>query len=190
MNIPSSKVDAKIEINPLRSQIFVVLMSMFSFVCLVAACLFLWNEKEGAWLPVCGAIAFLIIAALAYIKTYKTVDLDGAAPLNIISNGMNLSVDSKILSDALCFSRVVQLMNGASEAPAPAGMVTDAGEIIPNSAGEARDVVNKANASIQGVIKENIVNFKNGGLNESVYFPEPPIQPNQKIKYTDIADCD
>ncbi|HFF8434932.1 hypothetical protein [Serratia marcescens] len=190
MKLPLPRIITRLEAKPFRSQIFVAITALCSILCLIAACLFLWHEKTGFWLPASGCVIFLIISIWAFNKSYRSSELDEATPFSLVSNGINLSVDSKLIADPLSFNRLLQLINGAGELPAPQGLVTNSGEIIPNSEIDAIKMTNMANSSIKDIVKENIVRFKSGEIDthDEMYFREPPIPPSQEVKFTDIAD--
>lgn len=192
MKSPSVNVEAKLEFKPLRSQMFVILTALMAFIFFIIACLFLWFEKKGVIVPILGFVALIIISIWAYFKTYSSAGLDDATPLKIISNGMSLSVDSKLIATPENLNKLVVLVQGVNELPAPAGLVTDRGEIIPNSEVEAINKVNIANTSIKDIVAENIVSFNNGELsnNDPVFYREPPPQANPKVIFTDIADVE
>lgn len=192
MKSPSVSMKTKVELKPLRSQIFVILTALMAFVFFIIACLFSWFKKKGVILPILGSIVLILISLWAYFKTYLNAGLDDAAPLNIALNGLNLRVDSKLVETPENLNKLIVLLQGAKELPAPAGLVTDDGAIIPNSKGDAINRVNIANASIHNTIIENVDRFNKGELNsdDSTFYREPPQQKNQKVIFTDIADAE
>lgn len=153
-----ASLDASIQLKPKKNQALVIICFVCSALFSVIGCLFLWFDKNGLYFPFGVSALFGLASVGSFLLTYRGGELSDKEPFEIIHtpDGVNVRMDPTLFLRRQDVANVVALMANTRNLPIPAGMIDEAGNIIPNSQHQAEKVANEANKSIEGVIRKNM----------------------------------
>jgi hypothetical protein len=145
-------MDARIAatLRPVRSQVVVLAFTIVGAVSLCTGFAFLWSSKPMAAVPLLAGASLLSAAFAMWRQSSRDVDHMGAPPTTVATpNGLVVQTDSRNI-DKKAFSRsLARVLNQyANWSPLPhaQGLVGQDGCPIANSAMEAAERVDQANA--------------------------------------------
>lgn len=149
---------AKVGISPKLSHAFLSILLLLSLVPLLAGFVFLWFEKETAWIPFFIFILLLLLAVLGWLLTRKSIDMSNSIPTTLRDrNGNVVTTDSRSLESSNAVTAIGSLLQTIGERkplPEPDGLVDQTHKIIPDSKNEA---VQKANMLNEEIEKESLL---------------------------------
>lgn len=170
-------LDAKLSITPSKSHNFLVSLLIMASLCLFTGFYFLWETRDGSYIPIAIGIVIFLVAVIGWFFSQKSVDLDGSSPTEITgNNGLQIKTDSRTLAmpeSAKNLEKLISSFNHLRPVPEADGLVDSKGLPIPESKKAANDIINAINHE----------NFKNISLLSGGIAPEEgsmimPIQKN------------
>jgi hypothetical protein len=149
----TAKVEANVDVRPVRSQVFLVAVVMVSAILIICSALLIGKGQSGGWVFLLLAALLLFVGYKSWEKSQVDVDLLDAHPTLIsLPDGTSVSTDSRILRSPEGLRGITQLCDEVlcrQPLPAPDGLVDSSVQIIPDSKGDAQEIVNQINAATQ-----------------------------------------
>jgi hypothetical protein len=148
-----TKVNAKVKIEPLKSQILLIILTIIAGLCLLIGFAFLWNDKPNSWIPLIIGVSLIGLIFYSWLKSQKDTDWENSVPTSFSdSSGNSIVTDTRALmtpESIQALAKLFQILNFRRPLPEADGLIDDQGRLVPNSAKEALEKVTQTNKEAQ-----------------------------------------
>lgn len=152
----AAKVQASVNINPNRSQTFLV--SLVGLAAILASGSAYLNDSPLGWAFLGLSTLAFVAASLCWWKSQPDVDSENAHPTNLaLSQGGAISTDARTIRDPRAMRHLLQIieaMTTRQPLPDADGLIDDELKLIPNSKEQAQAVTQEINNDTQAVTNE------------------------------------
>ncbi|MGJ3352762.1 hypothetical protein [Providencia sp. Je.9.19] len=154
-------LETKLSLNPAKSQIYLIILLLLSFLLTGLGIFFLWHDKLIGLLPAIAGLILIVISIVGWFFSQKSIDLDQCIPTTIMkdSNGMKVSTDSRSLNSKQMMQGLIGLMesiNTREKLPEPDGLVAENGSVCADldSLKKANEMTNHINQQAKEINHE------------------------------------
>lgn len=154
-------VQADIKFAPQKSQIFIAICSLASFVSIMISFAFLWTGREHWDIPLCSGGALIGVAFVCWLISHRNVDLSGgnATEIKITPDQMSVIMDPRASFDKTLlqgFSDYINVIVNRKPLPMSSGIVSADGSIVPGSAKESEEEIIRLNLLAEQQLKQAV----------------------------------
>lgn len=147
------KASASFAVNPAKSQVVLVALTVAVIFSLVIAGVLLSLDKVGGWAFVAFAFLLCGFVVWCWLQSHRDTDLAQAHPTKVVfGDGANFSTDSRLFNspnDVAGFAQALAALAQRNPLPEPSGLAGPGAVPVPNTKLEAVALVAKLNASTQ-----------------------------------------
>lgn len=144
-----AKGSANLTMNPLGSGIVICMLFFVCMACLIPAYLLLRDNNHFGLLFILLSALLGAGAVFLISKSQRDQDLANAAPINMSNrDGVNISLDARLApqfgTPQEMWGQLGAILN-RQPLPMPSGMLDKNGQMIPNSANQAQEIIKETN---------------------------------------------
>lgn len=157
----STKIKAHISVVPVKSQVFLIMLSLMAFASLV--CSYFSRESNISWAFLAFSLVCVIGSLWAWRHGQSDIDLDQGHPTTLdFSGGLSFSTDSRILRNPDSLDGLAKMLESVlhrKPLPEPSGLINEKKEVIAGSQATAAakvEVINNENQEIANRIIDDL----------------------------------
>lgn len=180
----AAEVKAGVQLQPEKSQVFVLSLSALTAMSLITTFIFLWYKHDFWWMPSFFTVAFGCGSIFTWHKSHRNVDLAGSTPTTISGdgNGFQITTDSRALTpenSLHLLEKAVSILCHRQALPEPDGLVNRNGQPDPEAKTVAIERVRQANEKAHQQAIDTVRLFV--GENSELLAEQPKIKRHPQV---------